>query len=192
MQYAADIPVQSYFTKDQLHKLINEEKSDIENFSLLRVNIMKNSLLQFSKNNDENQISGITIPWLYMGMVYSSFCWHTEDLYLYSLNYMHEGAPKIWYTISHTQKEKMDEYIKNKYFATLLKQPDLLHWLTVHINPLELMKHGIKVYRVVQNPGEMIVTLPKGYHSGFSTGLNLAEAVNFSVRELKISFTKFS
>ena len=95
---------------------------------------------------------------------------------------MHEGAPKIWYSISHTQKEKMDEFIKNKYFATILKQPDLVHRLTIHINPLELMKHGIKVYRVVQNPGEMIVTLPKGYHTGFSTGLNLAEAVNFSVK----------
>ena len=184
MQYAADIPIQSYFTKQQLHYLINEEKTDNENFSLLRVNIMKNSMLQFTKNNDENQISGITIPWLYMGMIYSSFCWHTEDLYLYSLNYMHEGAPKIWYTISHTQKEKMDEFIKTKYFATLLKEPDLVHRLTIHINPLELMKRGIKVYRVVQNPGEMIVTIPKGYHSGFSTGLNLAEAVNFSVKRI--------
>jgi histone demethylase JARID1 len=94
---------------------------------------------------------------------------------------MHRGNVKIWYSISHDQKEKMDEYIKRKYFATLLKQPDLVHRLTVHIDPLELMKHGIKVYRVVQKPGEIIVTLPKGYHLGFSTGYNVAEAVNFSV-----------
>jgi len=138
-------------------------------------------MLQFTKQDTESQISGITIPWFYYGMLFSTFCWHTEDLYLYSLNYMHEGAAKIWYSISHTDKEKMDDYVKKKYYATLLKEPNLLHKLTVHISPLELMKKGIKVYRVVQNPGELIITLPKGYHCGFSTGLNMAEAVNFSV-----------
>jgi histone demethylase JARID1 len=182
VHYAADIPSSKYFTKKELYDLINEEKSDPnENFNLMKVNVLKNSLLQFSKKDCDSQISGITIPWFYYGMLYSSFCWHTEDLYLYSLNYMHEGASKIWYSISHTDKERMDEYVRNKYFATLLKQPDLLHRLTVHINPLELIQHGIKVYKVVQNPGDMIITIPKGYHCGFSTGFNLAEAVNFSV-----------
>jgi histone demethylase JARID1 len=94
---------------------------------------------------------------------------------------MHQGAAKIWYSISSDQKEKMDDYIKNKYYATLLKQTDLVHKLTVHINPLELIENGIEVFRTVQRPGEIIVTLPKGYHAGFSTGLNMAEAVNFSV-----------
>lgn len=181
MHYAADISSQRYFTKKELNDLINDEKEGIDNFNLLRVNVLKNSLLQFSKNDESCQISGITVPWFYYGMLYSSFCWHTEDLYLNSLNYMHEGSPKIWYSISHTDKEKMDEYIRNKYYATLLKQPDLIHRLTVHINPLELMQNGIKVYKTLQYPGEMIVTLPKGYHCGFSTGFNLAEAVNFSV-----------
>lgn len=88
---------------------------------------------------------------------------------------------KFRYGIGHEDKEKMDNYIKTKYFATLLHQPDLIHKLTIFINPLELIKNGIKVYKAVQNPGEMILTLPKGYHSGFSTGLNCAEAVNFSV-----------
>jgi histone demethylase JARID1 len=94
---------------------------------------------------------------------------------------MHSGKPKIWYSIPSDQKEKMDDYIKSKYFALLLKEPHLVHKLTVHINPLELLENGIKVYRTVQRPGEIVVTLPKGYHTGFSTGLNLAEAVNFSV-----------
>jgi hypothetical protein len=29
-------------------------------------------------------------------------------------------------------------------------------------------------------PGEFILTLPGSYHSGFSTGLNIGEAVNFA------------
>jgi histone demethylase JARID1 len=177
VHYAADISLQHYFSKNDLTDLVNKR----EEFCLLNINNLKNSLLQFIKDDPESQISGITVPWLYYGMLYSTFCWHTEDLYLYSLNYMHSGKPKIWYSIPSDQKEKMDDYIKSKYFALLLKEPHLVHKLTVHINPLELLENGIKVYRTVQRPGEIVVTLPKGYHTGFSTGLNLAEAVNFSV-----------
>ena len=75
----------------------------------------------------------------------------------------------------------MDTYIKNKYFATQLKFPDLIHRLTVFISPLELIRNGIKVHRTIQYPGDIILTLPQGYHAGFSTGLNCSEAINFSV-----------
>jgi hypothetical protein len=36
-------------------------------------------------------ISGITRPMTYVGMLFSSFCWHTEDNYLHSINYLHTG-----------------------------------------------------------------------------------------------------
>jgi hypothetical protein len=42
-------------------------------------------------------IDGINQPWLYLGMLFSSFCWHREDIYLASINYMHSGAPKQWW-----------------------------------------------------------------------------------------------
>jgi hypothetical protein len=32
-----------------------------------------------------------------MGSLFASFCWHVEDNYMYSLNYMHEGSDKTWY-----------------------------------------------------------------------------------------------
>jgi len=44
-------------------------------------------------------ISGISMPWLYVGMLFSSFCWHVEDNFLYSINYMHFGADKTWYGV---------------------------------------------------------------------------------------------
>jgi histone demethylase JARID1 len=39
-------------------------------------------------------INGINVPWMYYGSLFTTFCWHNEDNYLYSVNYHHEGAPK--------------------------------------------------------------------------------------------------
>ena len=39
-------------------------------------------------------INGINVPWLYFGCLFSTFCWHNEDNYMYSINYHHRGAPK--------------------------------------------------------------------------------------------------
>lgn len=94
---------------------------------------------------------------------------------------MHEGKPKIWYSVSQEDKEKFDEYVKNKYYAMVMKEPEFIYRLSVHISPIELIQNGIRVYKTIQYPGELVVTLPKGYHMGFSTGYNKAEAVNFAV-----------
>lgn len=41
------------------------------------------SLLRYIRSD----ISGMTVPWIYVGMMLSAFCWHNEDHYTYSVNY---------------------------------------------------------------------------------------------------------
>ena len=103
---------------------------------------------------------------------------------MYSLNYLYYGAPKIWYSVSHSQKEKLDLFIKQKKIKLKIDDPEIIHKLILLVDPEELIRNNIKVYRTVQHPGELVFTLPKAYHAGFSTGFNCAEAVNLAVKYL--------
>lgn len=46
---------------------------------------LRGSMLQTVHHN----ITGVMVPWLYVGMLFSAFCWHFEDHCLYSMNYHH-------------------------------------------------------------------------------------------------------
>ena len=49
--------------------------------------------------------------------------------------------------------------------------------------PKLLIDAKIPVYRLDQEPGDFILTFPRGYHAGFSHGFNIGEAVNFALPE---------
>lgn len=46
---------------------------------------LEDSMLKVVHDN----ITGVIVPWLYIGMLFSSFCWHFEDHCFYSMNYLH-------------------------------------------------------------------------------------------------------
>ncbi|XP_051950184.1 lysine-specific demethylase 5C-like [Xyrauchen texanus] len=124
-------------------------------------------------------ISGMKVPWLYVGMVFSAFCWHIEDHWSYSINYLHWGEPKTWYGVPSSSAEKLEEVMKKLTPELFEFQPDLLHQLVTIMNPNILMAHGVPVVRTNQCAGEFVITFPRAYHSGFNQGYNFAEAVNF-------------
>ncbi|KAJ7973550.1 lysine-specific demethylase JMJ18 [Quillaja saponaria] len=127
---------------------------------------------------ESSDISGVLVPWLYIGMCFSSFCWHVEDHHLYSLNYMHWGSPKMWYGVPGKDACKLEEVMKKHLPELFKEQPDLLHKLVTQLSPSILKSEGVPVFRCVQNPGEFVLTFPRAYHSGFNCGFNCAEAVN--------------
>ncbi|XP_017697487.2 lysine-specific demethylase JMJ18-like isoform X1 [Phoenix dactylifera] len=127
---------------------------------------------------ENGDISGVLVPWLYIGMCFSSFCWHVEDHHLYSMNYLHWGAPKVWYGVPGRVAAKLEVAMKKHLTDLFEEQPDLLHSLVTQFSPSILKSEGIPVYRCVQRSGEFVITFPRAYHSGFNCGFNCAEAVN--------------
>lgn len=61
------------------------------------------------------RLSGITDPYLYIGGYGTIFGWHVEDINMPSINYMHHGAPKFWYTIGRKDYKKFESYVKELF-----------------------------------------------------------------------------
>lgn len=59
----------------------------------------------------QTPINGVNVPWLYMGMLFASFCWHNEDNYFYSMNYSHFGAVKQWYGVPGSEASTFEKVI---------------------------------------------------------------------------------
>ncbi|XP_027347456.1 lysine-specific demethylase JMJ18-like [Abrus precatorius] len=123
-------------------------------------------------------ISGVLVPWLYVGMCFSSFCWHVEDHHLYSLNYLHWGDPKVWYGVPGSHASALEDAMKKHLPDLFQEQPHLLNELVTQLSPSILKSEGVPIYRTVQHSGEFVITFPRAYHCGFNSGFNCAEAVN--------------
>ena len=129
-------------------------------------------------------IPGLTRPWLYLGMMFAAFCWHVEDHYLCSVNYLHAGAPKTWYGIPGTSADAFERAVREIVPSLVESAPDLLHRIVTLVPPALLRDaHGVEVFQTLQEPGEFVVTWPRAYHAGFSHGYNVGEAVNFGTAE---------
>ncbi|KAL7548361.1 hypothetical protein ACHAWF_011650 [Thalassiosira exigua] len=130
-------------------------------------------------------INGINVPWLYFGCLFSTFCWHNEDNYMYSINYHHKGAPKQWYGVPGTKQDAagVERVFKNYLSMKMRDVPDLLHHITTSFSPRLLNKEGVPVCKLLQKEGEFIITFPRAFHGGFSLGPNCGEAVNFALQD---------
>ena len=128
----------------------------------------------------KGDISGMTVPWLYVGMCFSTFCWHNEDHYAYSANYQHFGATKTWYGIPGADAERFEDAMKQAVPELFESQPDLLFQLVTLLPPDRLRKAGVNVYALDQRAGQFVITFPQAYHAGFNHGFNFNEAVNFA------------
>uniref|UniRef100_A0A4W5NJV6 [histone H3]-trimethyl-L-lysine(9) demethylase n=1 Tax=Hucho hucho TaxID=62062 RepID=A0A4W5NJV6_9TELE len=139
-----------------------------------------NTILDTVEHANGITIEGVNTPYLYFGMWKTTFAWHTEDMDLYSINYLHFGAPKSWYCVPPEQGKKM-ERLAQGFFPGSHQNCDafLRHKMTL-ISPSILRKYGIPFEKITQELGEFMVTFPYSYHAGFNHGFNCAESTNFA------------
>ena len=158
-------------------------------------------------------INGVNVPWMYFGSLFTTFCWHNEDNYLYSINYHHKGAsrqlhahalccriavqnsyclilsssgaPKQWYGVPGTKKDSdgLEKVFKSYLSMKMRDVPDLLHHITTMFSPRLLQNNDVQSYKLLQHAGEFVVTFPRSFHGGYSLGPNIGEAVNFATHD---------
>ena len=104
-------------------------------------------------------------------MLFSSFCWHNEDNFLFSINYLHEGAPKLWYGVPGASANIFEEAMRTLNPTLFARTPHLLMGLVTATPPGALAALGVPLVRAVQNAGDVIITFPRAYHGGFNLGV---------------------
>ncbi|XP_016369416.1 lysine-specific demethylase 4C-like isoform X2 [Sinocyclocheilus rhinocerous] len=149
---------------------------DIEEWNIGHLN----SILDVIEEDCGVSIQGVNTPYLYFGMWKTSFSWHTEDMDLYSINYLHFGKPKSWYAIPPEHGKRL-ERLAIGFFPNSFKSCEafLRHKMTL-ISPSVLKKYSIPFDKITQEAGEFMITFPYGYHAGFNHGYNCAESTNFA------------
>ncbi|KAM5245960.1 lysine-specific demethylase 4D-like [Ctenodactylus gundi] len=125
-------------------------------------------------------IQGVNTPYLYFGMWKATFAWHTEDMDLYSINYLHFGEPKTWYAVPPEHGQRLERLARQLFPGSARGCAAFLRHKAVLMSPTVLRDNGIPFSRVTQEAGEFVVTFPYGYHAGFNHGFNCAEATNFA------------
>uniref|UniRef100_A0A7N6B142 [histone H3]-trimethyl-L-lysine(9) demethylase n=1 Tax=Anabas testudineus TaxID=64144 RepID=A0A7N6B142_ANATE len=125
-------------------------------------------------------IEGVNTPYLYFGMWKTTFAWHTEDMDLYSINYLHFGEPKSWYCVPPEHGKRLERLAKGFFPGSAQNCEAFLRHKMTLISPSILKKYGIPFEKITQEAGEFMVTFPYAYHAGFNHGFNCAESTNFA------------
>ncbi|CAG2055167.1 unnamed protein product, partial [Timema podura] len=139
VEYGADLHTMDHgsgfptkFTKN-LHPV--DQKYADSDWNLNNLPVLEASVL----GHINADVSGMKVPWMYVGMCFATFCWHNEDHWSYSINYLHWGEPKTWYGVPGGKAEIFESAMKRAAPELFHSQPDLLHQLVTIMNPNILM-----------------------------------------------------
>uniref|UniRef100_A0A4W4GCM3 Protein Jumonji n=1 Tax=Electrophorus electricus TaxID=8005 RepID=A0A4W4GCM3_ELEEL len=127
-------------------------------------------------------VPGVTIPWLNIGMVFSTSCWSRDQNSLPYIDYLHTGADCIWYCIPAEEKSKLDKVVHTLLQANGTPGLEMLE-KNIMISPEVLRQEGVKVHRTVQRSGQFVVCFPGAFVSKVCCGYSVSETVHFATPE---------
>lgn len=125
-------------------------------------------------------MDGIHRPYVYLGMYGTSFSWHREDRNLMSINYLHYGSGKLWYTVPFEYADHLERVIQEEIEKIHSAKRSMLNiecnlvvrHKVVHVSPSFLKKHGIKfgkvkvfIFFVIRSISNCYILDPKTYAS---------------------------
>lgn len=139
LSYQSGFPQTGNFTdgveEKECKDMFSDEYYKRSGWNLRNIASSRGSLLKHLTTN----VNGVNVPWLYVGMLFSTFCWHNEDNYLYSISYSHYGDVKQWYGVPGDEAHQFEKVLKDNLMATFQETPDLLYHITTQISPSVLM-----------------------------------------------------
>ncbi|EDV23010.1 uncharacterized protein TRIADDRAFT_27796 [Trichoplax adhaerens] len=139
-----------------------------------------NSVLDIVEKECDVKIPGVNTAYLYFGMWKTTFAWHTEDMDLYSINYLHYGQPKTWYCIPPQQGKRLERLASGLFPNQFRECQAYFRHKSLILSPKVLKQFAIPYHKITQEQGEFMITFPYAYHAGFNHGYNCAESTNFA------------
>ncbi|KAJ8790540.1 hypothetical protein J1605_004513 [Eschrichtius robustus] len=127
-------------------------------------------------------VPGVTIPWLNIGMVFSTSCWSRDQNHLPYIDYLHTGADCIWYCIPAEEENKLEDVVHTLLQANGTPGLQMLE-SNVMISPEVLCREGIEVHRTVQQSGQFVVCFPGSFVSKVCCGYSVSETVHFATTQ---------
>ncbi|XP_067135664.1 uncharacterized protein [Centruroides vittatus] len=125
-------------------------------------------------------VSGVTIPTLHVGMLFTTGCWYRDPHSLPWIEYLHTGASKIWYSTPEACCNKFREAMKKIMPDCCTSNPIWLPSDTAMVPPDMLVEHGATLSRTVQDSGQFIVIFPGAFTSTICCGYTVSESVYFA------------
>lgn len=125
-------------------------------------------------------VTGVTVPTLHVGMLFSACCWYRDPHGLPWIEYLHTGKSKIWYSVPNEQSANF-----RLAFTSLVPThcQNKTVWLpcdTAMVPPHMLTDRGVSLCRTEQEPGQFVIVFPRAYTSNICTGYSISESVYFA------------
>jgi len=112
-------------------------------------NIQKlGSCLDLINEDYKVKIKGVNTAYLYFGMWKTTFAWHTEDMDLHSINYLHYGESKFWYTIPPEYSRRFERMAHGLFPGMKKDCPAFLRHKMCLISPNVLRQNSIPYNKI--------------------------------------------
>ena len=121
---------------------------DVHVWNMNKLDSILNLITEDNGVDEGIYFEGVNTPYLYFGMWRTTFAWHTEDMDLYSINYLHFGAPKTWYAIPPKHGRRFEQVASSLFPRSSKKCQAFLRHKEHLISPKVLKKHSVPFDRV--------------------------------------------